>query len=149
MDFGVNPINDVIGEQVVPSGSSERWTAYHSPLQSYPFSRWDLQLAGPSDLVNGSLTNSSNELSILTPSGSFSSNSARGSAPGDPRNITTTGALLRSLKMVTLFRSLDPDRRICQFEIPGGGVCRDDKCEELHIERELETWEPSGASRVF
>ena len=58
------------------------------------------------------------------------------------------GNLLRSLKTATLFKSLDPDRRICRFEIPGGGVCRDDNCEDLHIEKELEGWEPSGASRI-
>lgn len=149
MDLGVNPIEDVISErseQAISSGSSERWTTYQSPLQSYPFSRWDLHLTDPSNFVNA---NGSDELSILTPSGSFSSNSAVGSAPADPKDAMMIGNLLRSLKMVTFFRNLDPDRRVCQFEIPGGGVCRDDGCDGLHIERELETWEPSGASRIF
>lgn len=144
----MNPIDDVNGEQTVASRFNERWTAYHSPLQSYPFSRWHLHLTDQSDPSWASTAGSSSELSILTPSGSFSSNSASGPASGDTKDATTDN-LLRSLKMVTLFKSLDPDRRICQFEIPGGGVCRDDKCEDLHIERELERWEPSGASRIL
>lgn len=152
MDLGVNQIDDVVSEgskQAVSSGSGDRWTTYQSPLQSYPFSRWHLHPTDPSNLVDGSMTSSSDGLSILTPSGSFSSNSASGSASTDSMDVQIAGNLLRSLKMVTLFRSLDPDRRICQFEIPGGGVCQDVKCEDLHIERELETWEPSGASRIF
>ena len=147
--LGVNSTEDANSEQTESSGSSERWTTYRSPIQSYPFSRWHLHLTDPSDFSNASTAGSSSGLSILTPSGSFSSNSAGGSVSADGRDASTTGDLLRSLKMVTLFKSLDPDRRICQFEIPGGGVCRDDKCEDLHIERELETWEPSGASRIL
>lgn len=136
------------GVQTVPSGSNERWTSYQSPLQLYPFSRWHLHLTGPSDFSDASVPGSRSGLSILTASGSFSSNSAGGSGSTDREDGLMAGGLLRSLKMATLFKNLDPDRRICQFEIPGGGVCRDDKCEDLHIERELETWEPSGASRT-
>ena len=147
--LGVNSTEDANSEQTVSSESSERWTTYQSPLQSYPFSRWHLHLTGPSVLSNGSTAGSPSGLRILTPSGSFSSNSASGSTSADGKDASTTDNLLRSLKMVTLFKSLDPDRRICQFEIPGGGVCRDDKCEDLHIERELEAWEPSGASRIL
>ena len=149
MDLDVNPIEDVNNEQTVSSGSSERWTTYRSPLQSYPFSRWHLHLTGPSDFSSASMVDSSSGLSILTSSGSFSSNSTGSSASVDSKDALVAGNLLRSLKMVTLFKNLDPDRRICQFEIPGGGMCRDDKCEDLHIERELETWEPSGASRIL
>ena len=148
MDLDVSSTDDVDSEQTVSSGSSERWSTYQSPLQSYPFSRWHLHLTGPSDFSHTSMAGSSSGLSILTSSGSFSSNSAGDSAAADRKDASTIGDLLRSLKMATLFKSLDPDRRICQFEIPGGGVCRDDKCEDLHIERELETWEPSGALRI-
>jgi len=143
MDVDVSSTEDVDGEPTVPSGSNERWTNYQSPLQLYPFSRWHLHLTGPSDFADTSVPGSWSGLSILTASGSFSSNSASGSGSTDRNDGLVTGKLLRSLKMVTLFKNLDPDRRICQFEIPGGGVCRDDKCEDLHIERELETWEPS------
>jgi len=136
-------------QQAVSPGFGGRWTAYQSPLQSYPLSRWHLHLTGSSEVVNGSMTSVVGGHSILTSSGSFSSNSADGSSSADHKETTVAGNFLRSLKMVTLFKNLDPDRRICQFEIPGGGVCRDDKCEDLHIEKELEIWEPSGASRIF
>lgn len=136
---GLNPTS----QQAVSSGFGERWTAYQSPLQSYPLSRWHLHLTGSSEVINGSMTSGVGGHSILTSSGSFSSNSADGSPSADLKDTTVAGNLLRSLKMVTLFKNLDPDRRICQFEIPGGGVCRDDKCEDLHIEKELEIWEPS------
>ena len=147
MDLGLNSTEDVNGEQTAPSAPSERWTTYQSPLQSYPFSRWHLHLTDPSDLSNTSMADSSNGLSVLTPSGSFSSNSA-GPASVDPKDTMVPGNLLRSLKVATLFKTLNPDRRVCRFEIPGGGVCRDDQCEDLHIEKELEMWEPSGASRI-
>lgn len=149
MDPDAYPNEGLTVERAALPESSERWTVYRSPLQSYPFSRWHLHLTGPSDSVGGSASGGSDGLSVLTPSGSFSSNSPSGSTPTNPKDGTMTRNLLRSLKMATLFRNLDPDRRICQFEIPGGGVCRDDKCEDLHVEKELETWEPSGASRIF
>jgi hypothetical protein len=149
MDLGLNSTEGSTSVQVVSSVSNERWSTYQSPLQSYPFSRWHLRPTGPSDYVNGSMSSGSNGQSILTHSGSFSSNSASGSTLADPKDATMTGNLLRSLKMATLYKALDPGRRICQFEIPGGGVCRNDKCEDLHIERELESWEPSGASRFL
>jgi len=147
MNLDVGSTDDVNSEQMVASGSSERWTAYQSPLQSYPLSRWHSHLTDPGDVSRAFTADSSSGVSILTPSGSFSSNSASGSASADSKDATM-GNLLRSLKTATLFKSLDPDRRICRFEIPGGGVCRDDNCEDLHIERELEGWEPSGASRI-
>lgn len=143
MDCSVNPAEDIISEQVDLSPSSERWSTYQSPLQSYPFSRWHLHLTGPSDVVNGPIVSGTGDQTILTPSGSFSTNSAGGSVPAHPKDATMTDNLLRSLKMATLFKNLDPERRICRFEIPGGGACRDDKCEDLHIDKELETLEPS------
>ncbi|KAI0373745.1 hypothetical protein BV20DRAFT_673423 [Pilatotrama ljubarskyi] len=33
--------------------------------------------------------------------------------------------------------------RICQYEVPGGGECRDQNCEDVHLSR-LSTVEPSG-----
>ncbi|KAJ7505234.1 hypothetical protein B0H11DRAFT_1977627 [Mycena galericulata] len=47
--------------------------------------------------------------------------------------------------------ALDPAKRICQYEVPGGGVCRDAGCEDLHLSRlGREGWEgvvePSGTS---
>ncbi|KAI0771193.1 hypothetical protein BD413DRAFT_64812 [Trametes elegans] len=35
--------------------------------------------------------------------------------------------------------------RICQYEVPGGGECRDSNCEDVHLSR-LPAVEPSGTS---
>ncbi|GLB38373.1 hypothetical protein LshimejAT787_0502380 [Lyophyllum shimeji] len=42
---------------------------------------------------------------------------------------------LRPLKLATASRLLDPSKRICQYEVPGGGVCRDENCEDAHLSR--------------
>ncbi|CAK5284148.1 unnamed protein product [Mycena citricolor] len=35
----------------------------------------------------------------------------------------------------TSHRTLDPGKRICQYELPGGGVCRDAECKDIHLSR--------------
>lgn len=40
---------------------------------------------------------------------------------------------LKLLKLSTFAHTLDPLKRVCQYEIPGGGVCRDSGCNELHL----------------
>lgn len=57
---------------------------------------------------------------------------------------------LQSLKLATAMRSIDPSRQLCRYEVPGGGVCHDDGCNDVHISRlqigvNWETAEPSGA----
>ncbi|KAJ3987937.1 hypothetical protein F5890DRAFT_1494893 [Lentinula detonsa] len=42
---------------------------------------------------------------------------------------------LHPLRLATVSQLLDPYKRICQFEVPGGGFCRDSSCEDLHISR--------------
>ncbi|KAJ3995701.1 hypothetical protein F5050DRAFT_254930 [Lentinula boryana] len=42
---------------------------------------------------------------------------------------------LHSLRLATVSQLLDPYKRICQFEVPGGGFCRDLSCEDFHISR--------------
>jgi hypothetical protein len=42
---------------------------------------------------------------------------------------------LKALKLATAANLLDPTKRICQYEIPGGGVCRNDECEDVHLSR--------------
>jgi Putative zinc-finger domain len=68
------------------------------------------------------------------------------SAVSDPRPAYD----LAGLRMATLTRSLDPSKQICQFEIPGGGICRDASCEDLHLSRvplgDISRSEPNGAS---
>jgi hypothetical protein len=44
---------------------------------------------------------------------------------------------------------LDPSKQICQYELPGGGICRDEGCQDVHLSRGLDganvdDVEPSG-----
>lgn len=52
---------------------------------------------------------------------------------------------LKPLKLATLqraFGQVDPGLRVCQYEVPGGGICRDKDCNDLHLSRLVS--EPSG-----
>ncbi|KAH7101241.1 hypothetical protein BKA62DRAFT_704006 [Auriculariales sp. MPI-PUGE-AT-0066] len=31
--------------------------------------------------------------------------------------------------------TLDPNSKICQYEVPGGGVCKDATCKDVHLNR--------------
>jgi len=35
----------------------------------------------------------------------------------------------------TKYWLIDPSKRLCQYEIPGGGECRDRECEDIHLSR--------------
>ncbi|KAL6308413.1 hypothetical protein BKA93DRAFT_764728 [Sparassis latifolia] len=97
------------------------FTAYSSPLDCYPTLRPYLQ----------------------HPSG------AGGSASVHQRTNKTLALNVASsidlepLKMVAAGRVLmDPTKRICRYEIPGGGECRDRNCEDVHLSR-LSSVEPN------
>jgi len=32
-------------------------------------------------------------------------------------------------------KHLDPSKQLCQYEVPGGGVCRDEGCDGVHLSR--------------
>ena len=71
-----------------------------------------------------------------------------GAVSSHPSPIPTLD--LKELKQAVLHRSLahltrrSPDLRVCPYEVPGGGVCRDKECEELHLSQLGK--EPSGTS---
>lgn len=55
---------------------------------------------------------------------------------------------LKPLKKAASFKALDPAKQICQYELPGGGVCRDAGCEDVHLSRVVDgggdVVEPNG-----
>lgn len=58
--------------------------------------------------------------------------------------IATSLVDLRELKLAHAMHLLtDPTRPICQYEIPGGGECRDRECQDVHPSR-MQGSEPSG-----
>ncbi|PCH39993.1 hypothetical protein WOLCODRAFT_162011 [Wolfiporia cocos MD-104 SS10] len=59
--------------------------------------------------------------------------SSQGST-SNPRSAST--AYIQALKMAhASYLLTDPNRRICQYEVPGGGECRDQQCEDIHLSR--------------
>ena len=52
---------------------------------------------------------------------------------------------LEALKSAAIGKVLHPFKRICQYEVPGGGTCRDEGCDDVHLSRlQGEAVEPSG-----
>ena len=52
---------------------------------------------------------------------------------------------LEALKSAAISKVLHPFKRICQYEVPGGGTCRDEGCDDMHLSRlQGVTVEPSG-----
>lgn len=45
---------------------------------------------------------------------------------------------LATLKIATVMNGLDASGQLCQYEIPGGGVCQDKGCTNVHIRRVIE-----------
>lgn len=52
---------------------------------------------------------------------------------------------LKPLKLVATYKWLEANtsRCLCQYEIPGGGECRDNDCQAIHLSK-LSAIEPSG-----
>ena len=127
---------------------------YDSPLSRYPLLR---PRSGPD--ANTSFVNVQSETttaSQLSARSTFPSTSVHFPSPVS----CSTGAVsshssspillpdLKALKEAVLHRSLahltrrSTDLRVCPYEVPGGGVCRDKDCRELHLSRIAK--EPSG-----
>ena len=58
---------------------------------------------------------------------------------------------LESLRVLAIARRITDkgleNERICQFEVPGGGECRDEACDDVHLS--LLGVEPHGAPRLI
>lgn len=140
-----------------PQVSRSGFPSYDSPLARYPLLR---PRFGPNTSAgNASLVASQSEITTIAPQAS-----ARRSSPASVHfpclDSCATGAVsshpcspiplpdLKGLKHAVLHRSLaqltrrSPDLRVCPYEVPGGGVCRDRDCGELHLGRIGK--EPSG-----
>lgn len=67
------------------------------------------------------------------------------SSPSDPSGYLTSSSYttptyfplptLKPLKLATASKVLDPTKQVCHYEVPGGGTCRDEECEDLHLSR--------------
>ncbi|KAK0201809.1 hypothetical protein DFS33DRAFT_1023719 [Desarmillaria ectypa] len=135
-------------------GEANQFTTYTSLFSSYPLLRsWPTandSTARTSEQAPSLKTwptaralssNTSTSLSSITSFSSFSimPRSRSSSASSVHSDMHTHRLLpapdLRLLKTATTTKLLDPFKRICQYEIPGGGICRDVGCEDVHPSR--------------
>lgn len=93
---------------------------------SSPSSLGSVVSSSPSSL-RASSTFSSFECSSSTSSPSFFSPSVASAYPTFPL------LNLKVLRFATVSKLLNPIKPICQYEIPGGGICRDAGCEDVHL----------------
>lgn len=144
------------------------YAAYDSPFECYPLLRLRARhmFSGDSTSAAQKITTlaSHSPTTICSPQSSLSSfpssssilsaSSSITSLPSSSSSSTYNSVFplpnLKPLKLATC-SALDPAKRICQYEVPGGGVCRDAGCEDLHLSRlgregGVGVVEPSGTS---
>ncbi|KAH8114425.1 hypothetical protein DFH11DRAFT_1594301 [Phellopilus nigrolimitatus] len=99
------------------------FTTYSSPFHPYPLLRSRSRVVSDLALETHLLSNSS--------SSSLFSSSSSATTIGQKTVIPD----LRPLRVAVMAREASSDlgRRVCQYEVPGGGVCRDKTCTDMHL----------------
>ncbi|PPQ78723.1 hypothetical protein CVT25_010726, partial [Psilocybe cyanescens] len=125
-----------------PPQEEEIFSSYRSPFELYPLLR-----DARETLSSASHSLSPNFVSDLYPSSrsslSFVSHSVGAKPSGSAHSSSIYRPDLKPLKLATMAKFLDPHKRLCRYEVPGGGTCRDDGCENIHLSR-LEGPNPMG-----
>jgi len=110
---------------------------YNSPLDSYPLLRSQVSIdAGVA--ASKCFSSSSSQATLFSTQGISPSSSSTSVS-----SISIDWPDLKPLKLAVACQSFDSEKRICQFEVPGGGECRDAHCEDMHIGR-VSSIEPTG-----
>jgi len=126
--------------------ASENFPAYDSPFESYPLLRshlrrmlsddespTTLQDQHQQDAQHSSSTSLSSSLPSFMSSSSLPSLSSSSSVAS--RSFLPD---LKPLKKAASFKALDPSKQICQYELPGDGICLDKGCQDVHLSRGLD-----------
>jgi len=117
------------------------FSTYRSPFESFPLLR---DYPGPVLLSDPVSSLSSSSASYMYPPTRSSLSSipyfvyAEHSTLPHSSPTSSPAVLLpnlKPLKLASLVKLLDPFKRLCQYEVPGGGTCRDDGCEDVHLSR--------------
>ncbi|KAI0328886.1 hypothetical protein GY45DRAFT_941145 [Cubamyces sp. BRFM 1775] len=125
------PLSLIIPLQVT-SDSQDCKTTEQSPQEMSAFASYHSLLDHHPRLRDHSRQNAAPK-SFPTDSGSSSSSSTMSKFPID----------LELLKQTAVMNYLSSGSgRVCQYEVPGGGECRDQHCEDVHLSR-LSSVEPS------
>ena len=124
--------------QQAPTAS---FPTYDSPFESYPLLRSRLRrmLADDPATTTARILQEQQEASLRQPTTLQASSSSLSPIVFIPD--------LKPLKKAASFNALDPSKQICQYELPGGGVCRDEGCQDVHLSRAaavVDGVEPTG-----
>ncbi|KAF5369535.1 hypothetical protein D9758_002783 [Tetrapyrgos nigripes] len=110
---------------------------YNSVLDEYPLLRSRPRPVLSYDIspdLNSILTSDNNYSSlIIAPPLSSIRSTSHPSSPVYTMPSSSPVIDLKPLKLAKVSQSFVASRKICQYEIPGGGVCRDAKCEDFHL----------------
>jgi len=128
-----------------PVASSPRFKPYRSIFSSYSSLRPGSTSSNSSSSTTSPHTPSAALLSTNSPTSymfhQFSSSFSLTSQAQPNINSADLSDLGTQIDLASLRHSvvaeIDPHRRLCQFEIPGGGVCKDSTCPDVHS-REFE-----------
>lgn len=142
----INPSKHEENPDQVGNHESTGYSPYSSLFDSYPLLRSrsrPLSFTGPDHLQLSSLVPSSSTSSTLSSISTVPSSlslSTRSRSSSHSSNAHPMGPFrrlpdLRPLKLAIASKSLDPSKRLCHFEVPGGGVCRDAECQDVHLSR--------------
>lgn len=144
--------NQAPPQEVVQEQNPDSYPAYRSIFDMYPqmrsrsrplmFLGFDSRLATDNHAhIFSPLTSSysTSTTTVSTISSSLSLTRSRSSSASSVRSHGVTVPIplpdLQPLKLAVTSKLLDPSKRVCQYEIPGGGVCRDEGCEDIHPSR--------------
>jgi hypothetical protein len=105
---------------------------YNSPFQLYPLLRSRSRPISSSG-DSGSHQTSTSGHSSTSSHPLFSSLPSKPSSSSLPLHVPD----LTPLKLATNIKFLDPNKRVCQYEVPGGGICRDESCDDVHLGRNV------------
>ncbi|KAF8177009.1 hypothetical protein BJ912DRAFT_692975 [Pholiota molesta] len=129
--------------ELEPHDKHTTFSVYRSPFDSYPCLRDHphRMLSDPFSISHDLSAVSSQPIQSSMLSDSRFSYTKPSISPYSSTDLHLPD--LRPLKLASTVRLFDPLKRICQYEIPGGGTCRDEHCEDIHLNR-LESMNPLG-----
>ncbi|KAF9524287.1 hypothetical protein CPB83DRAFT_861548 [Crepidotus variabilis] len=114
--------------QPPPVLEMSRFNSYSSPFASYPLLRD--HTSTPYDHLRPS---PGSPATLYSPS--VHTTYTRFSTNDTSSRVSSFIPDLRPLRLLSYSKHLDTSKRLCQYEIPGGGTCRDDNCEDVHLSK--------------
>ena len=147
--------NELVSE--IPTASNDinsqpddgKYEVYHSIFELYPL-LGDYSRPMSSDLDFSSPLSSHSPLHMYPSTRTSLSSSSVLAEPSSHFLSASSSSFfpelnLKALKLAAIGKVLPPSKRICQYEVPGGGTCRDEGCDDVHLSRlQGTTVEPSG-----